>query len=65
MLQPKVKLEANERKEITQMGISAPDIIEDVNHIKELLENQTGMEINGPNVIRACIKAWFDLNNNG
>lgn len=65
MLPPKVKLEANESKEITQIGILQDDILEDINHIKDILENQTGMLVSGPNVIRACIKAWFDLNNNG
>jgi hypothetical protein len=35
MLPPKVKLEANEKKEITQMGILQDDILEDINHIKD------------------------------
>ena len=54
-----------EKKEITQMGINQDDILKDINDIRELLEEQTGMQVNGPNVIRACIKAWYDLNNNG
>ena len=45
--------------------INQQDIIKDIIDIKELLEEQTGMYISGANVIRACIKAWYDLNNNG
>ena len=65
MLPPKVKLEADESKDITHIGILQPDMLKDINHIKDILENQTGMLVSGPNVIRACIKAWYDLNNNG
>ena len=57
-----------EKKELTGvhlLGTSQSDILKDISDIKELLEEQTGMSINGPNVIRACIKAWYDLNNNG
>ena len=54
-----------EKKEITQMGINQDDILKDINDIRELLEERTGMSISGANVIRACIKAWYDLNNNG
>ena len=45
--------------------INQQDIIKDIIDIKELLEERTGMFISGPNVIRACVKAWYDLNNNG
>jgi hypothetical protein len=65
MLPPKVKLEANEKKELNTITINQPDILEDVVNIKDILEQQTGMFISGPNVIRASLKAWFDLNNNG
>jgi len=65
MLPPKVKLEANESKDITQLSILQPDMLKDVTNIRDILEEQTGMFISGPNVIRACIKAWYDLNNNG
>ena len=57
-----------EKKEMTGLHltqISQSDIIKDIIDIKELLEEQTGMYISGANVIRACIKAWYDLNNNG
>ena len=54
-----------EDRKITQIGVNQDDILKDINDIKELLEERTGMELNGPNVIRACIKAWYDLNNNG
>jgi len=57
-----------EKKEMTGLHltqISQSDIIKDIVDIKELLEERTGMSISGANVIRACIKAWYDLNNNG
>jgi hypothetical protein len=54
-----------EKKEITQIGVNQDDILKDINDIKELLEERTGMKLTGCNVIRACIKAWYDLNNNG
>lgn len=65
MLPPKVKLKANERKDLTQLNINQPDMLEDITTIRDMLEEQTGMFISAPNVIRACIKAWYDLNNNG
>ena len=65
MLPPKVKLEADEKKDLTQLNINQPDMLEDITNIRDMLEQQTGMFISGPNVIRACIKAWYDLNNNG
>tara|TARA_R100001086_G_scaffold205638_1_gene121507 strand:+ start:574 stop:771 length:198 start_codon:yes stop_codon:yes gene_type:complete len=65
MLPPKVKLEANEKKELNTIIINQPDMLEDITNIRDMLEQQTGMFISGPNVIRACIKAWYDLNNNG
>jgi len=54
-----------EKKEITQIGVNQDDMLKDINNIKELLEEQTGIKLTGCNVIRACIKAWYDLNNNG
>ena len=65
MLPPKVKLEEDESKDLTQLAINQPDMLEDITNIRDMLENQTGMLVSGPNVIRACIKAWYDLNNNG
>ena len=65
MLPPKVKLEEDESKDLTQLAINQPDMLEDIANIRDMLEQQTGMFISGPNVIRACIKAWYDLNNNG
>ena len=65
MLPPKVKLETNEKKELNTIIINQPDMLEDITNIRGILEEQTGMFISGPNVIRACIKAWYDLNNNG
>ena len=52
-------------RKITQIGVNQDDMLKDINDIKELLEERTGMSISGANVIRACIKAWYDLNNNG
>ena len=65
MLPAKVKLEANEKKDLTTIVINQPDMLEDVTNIRDILEEQTGMFISAPNVIRACVKAWYDLNNNG
>lgn len=65
MLPPKVKLETAKKKELTQLNINQPDMLEDIINIRDILEQQTGMFISAPNVIRACIKAWYDLNNNG
>ena len=65
MLPPKVKLETAEKKELTQLNINQPDMLEDITNIRDILEEQTGMFISAPNVIRACMKAWYDLNNNG
>tara|TARA_R100001132_G_C3194125_1_gene44624 strand:+ start:280 stop:465 length:186 start_codon:yes stop_codon:yes gene_type:complete len=38
------------------------DIIRDINIIKEKLQEDTGMFISGANVVRTCIKAWFEVN---
>ena len=65
MLPPKVKLETAKKKELTQLNINQPDMLEDIINIRDILEQQTGMFISAPNVIRACMKAWYDLNNNG
>lgn len=65
MLPPKVKLEANEKKDLNIITINQPEVLEDITHIRDILEEQTGMFISAPNVVRACIKAWYDLNNNG
>ena len=65
MLPPKVKLEANETKDLNTITINQPDMLEDITHIRDILEEQTGMFISAPNAIRACVKAWYDLNNNG
>ena len=65
MLPPKVKLETAKKKELTQLNINQPDMLEDIINIRDILEQQTGMFISAPNVIRACVKAWYDLNNNG
>ena len=57
-----------EKKELTGLHLTHTtqgDILKDLADIKDLLEEQTGMNITGANVVRACIKAWYDLNNNG
>jgi hypothetical protein len=41
------------------------DITDDVDDISDILKSQTGMSISKVNAIRACIKAWYVLNNNG
>ena len=43
----------------------AQDVVQDVDDIREIMESQTGMSVSKTNVIRACIKAWYDINNNG
>ena len=43
----------------------AQDVIHDVDDIREIMESQTGMSVSKTNVIRACLKAWYDINNNG
>jgi len=52
-----------EKKEITHCMIRQEDIIKNINNIKNLLKEETGMEVNGPNVLRVCIKAWYDQKN--
>ena len=62
------KIISVKRKELTGLHLthtSTGDVLEDLADIKDLLEEQTGMNITGANVVRACIKAWYDLNNNG
>ena len=57
-----------EKKEMTGLHLtntSQGDILNDIRDIKKLLEEWTGMFISGPNVVRACIKAWYDLNKGG
>jgi len=57
-----------EKKEITGLHLtntSQGDILNDITDIKELLEERTGMFISGSNAVRACIKAWYDLNKEG
>tara|TARA_R110000822_G_scaffold21940_7_gene69398 strand:- start:44 stop:214 length:171 start_codon:yes stop_codon:yes gene_type:complete len=49
-----------EKKEITHCMIRQEDILKDINNIKSLLKEETGMEVNGPNVLRVCIRAWYD-----
>jgi hypothetical protein len=53
---------ANKLKPIV---FTAPDITDDINDIKDILESQSGMKVSRPNVVRSCIKAWYELNNNG
>ena len=66
MLKEGNDVENVEKKEMKSIGtISQTDILKDLNNIKELLEEWTGMFISGPNVVRACIKAWYDLNKGG
>mgnify|MGYP003127618659 CR=1 FL=1 len=62
------KIISVKRKELTGLHLthtSTGDVLKDLADIKDLLEEQTGMNITGANVVRACIKAWYDLNNNG
>ena len=62
------KIISVKRKELTGLHLthtSTGDVLEDLADIKDLLEEQTGMNITGANVVRACIKAWYELNNNG
>ena len=47
------------------ISLIAQDIIHDVDNIREIMESETGMNVSKTNVIRACIKAWYDINNNG
>jgi hypothetical protein len=47
------------------ISLIAQDVIQDVDDIREIVESQTGMSVSKTNVIRACIKAWYDTNNNG
>ena len=39
MLPPKVKLEANEKKDLTTIVINQPDMLEDVTNIRDILED--------------------------
>ena len=41
------------------------DLAEDIDYIAEMLTQQTGAKIGRSNAIRAALKAWFDVNNNG
>jgi ribosomal protein S5 len=62
------KIISVKRKELKGLHLTHTnqgDILKDLADIKDLLEEQTGMNITGANVVRACIKAWYDLNNNG
>ena len=47
------------------VGVLTPDITNDINDIKDIMESETGMYVSRPNVIRSCIKAWYEVNNNG
>jgi hypothetical protein len=56
---------AKERVKCNTFSVVAKDLIDDVDDIREILESQTGMSVSKANVLRACIKAWYDINNNG
>ena len=58
-------MEKKELKGLHLTETSTGDVLKDLADIKDLLEEQTGMHITGANVVRACIKAWYELNNNG
>ncbi len=54
-----------EIKPIKPIQIRTPDLVDDINDIKDIMESQTGMKVTRPNVVRMCVKAWYELNNNG
>ena len=56
---------SKERVKCNSFSIVAKDLIDDVDDIRDILESQTGMSVSKANVVRACIKAWYVLNNNG
>jgi len=56
---------SKEREKHNMFSIAAKDIIDDVDDIREIMASQTGMSVSKANVVRACIKAWYELNNNG
>tara|TARA_R100000458_G_C8233731_1_gene214677 strand:+ start:369 stop:578 length:210 start_codon:yes stop_codon:yes gene_type:complete len=56
---------SKEPEKHNMFAIAAKDIIDDVDDIREILASQTGMSVSKANVVRACIKAWYELNNNG
>ena len=56
---------AKERVKCNSFSLVAIALIDDVDDIRDILESQTGMSVSKANVVRACIKAWYDLNNNG
>ena len=58
-------MEKKELKGLHLTHTSTGDVLKDLADIKDLLEEQTGMHITAANVVRACIKACYDLNNNG
>ena len=47
------------------ISLIAQDIIHDVDNIREIMESETGMNVSKTNVIRACLKVWYDVNNYG
>jgi len=49
-----------EIKPIKPIQIRTPDLVDDINDIKDI-----GMKVTRPNVVRMCVKAWYELNNNG
>ena len=47
------------------ISLIAQDVVHDVDNIREIMESETGMNVSKTNVIRACLKVWYDVNNYG
>ena len=55
----------NEKIKPKGFSVMSPDVLTDIEDIKDILEAQHGIKVSKLNVIRALIKNWYETSNNG
>ena len=55
----------SEKEPRRTQSIVANDVLDDLEYIRKVLTERTGMKVSTANALRAAIKAWFDVENNG
>ena len=54
-----------EEVKLKGLSITAPDVLADIEDIKDILEAKYGIKLSKVNVIRFLLKTWYKVNNNG
>lgn len=54
-----------EEVKLKGLSITAPDVLADIEDIKDILEAKYGIKMSKVNVIRFLLKTWYKVNNNG